>query len=66
MPARVPPIDPAQYTPDQQRVAALISGARGNVRGPFTIWLRNPKLAEQANALGIALRDSKTIERRLF
>jgi 4-carboxymuconolactone decarboxylase len=51
---------------EQQRVAAIISGARGNVRGPFTVWLRNPKLAEQANALGIILRDSKHIDRRLF
>jgi len=49
MPARVPPIDPARYTPDQQRAAAQIAGARGNVRGPFTIWLRNPKLAEHVN-----------------
>ncbi len=66
MPARVGPIDPATMSPEQQRVAAAISGARGNVRGPFTVWLRNPKLAELANTLGIALRDSKTIERRLF
>ncbi len=66
MPARLPPIDPATYTPDQQRVAAEISGARKSVRGPFTIWLRNPKLAEYANAFGLALRDSKTVERRVF
>ncbi len=66
MPARVPPIDPAQYTPDQQRVAAGISGARGNVRGPFTVWLRSPMIAEQANALGITLRESKVLGRRLF
>jgi 4-carboxymuconolactone decarboxylase len=66
VPARVPPIDPATYTPEQQRVAATISGARGNVRGPFTVWLRNPTLAEHANTFGIALRDSKVLERRLF
>jgi 4-carboxymuconolactone decarboxylase len=66
MPARVGPIDPATFTPEQQRVAAEISGARGNVRGPFTVWLRNPKLAEHANAFGIALRDSKHLDRRLF
>ncbi len=66
MPARVPPIDPTQYTPDQQRVATQLTGARGSVRGPFAIWLRNPKLAEHANQFSIALRDSKVIERRLF
>jgi 4-carboxymuconolactone decarboxylase len=64
--SRVPPLDPAALTPEQQRVAAEISGARKNVRGPFTIWLRNPALAEHANAFGVALRDSKVLDRRLF
>src|SRR5205823_4775534 len=62
----LPPLDPATLTPDQQRVAADIAGARSNVRGPFTIWLRNPQLAEHANQFGIALRDSKTMSRRIF
>jgi 4-carboxymuconolactone decarboxylase len=64
--SRVPPLDPAALTDDQQRVAGLIAGARKNVRGPFTIWLRNPTLAEHANAFGVALRDSKVLDRRLF
>jgi 4-carboxymuconolactone decarboxylase len=64
--SRVPPLDPAALTAEQQRVAAEISGARKNVRGPFTIWLRNPTLAEHANAFGVALRDSKILDRRLF
>ena len=66
MPARLPPLDPAALTADQQRVAAEIAGARKGLRGPFPAWLRNPKLAEHANAFGIALRDSKHIDRRLF
>src|SRR5437773_9801706 len=64
--SRLPPLDPAALTPDQQRVAAAIAGGRGNVRGPFTIWLRNPRLAEHANQFGIALRDSKVLPRRIF
>ena len=64
--SRVPPLDPAKLTAEQQRVAAAISGARKTVRGPFTIWLRNPTLAEHANAFGVALRDSKILDRRLF
>jgi len=64
--SRVPPLDPAALTSEQQRVAAQISGARKNVRGPFTIWLRNPVLAEHANAFGDTLRDSKVLDRRLF
>ena len=64
--SRVPPLDPATLTAEQQRAAAAISGARKNVRGPFTIWLRNPTLAEHANAFGVALRDSEVLDRRLF
>ena len=59
--SRVAPLDPATLTPEQQRVAADIAGARKSVRGPFTIWLRNPALAEHANAFGVALRDSKVL-----
>ena len=44
--SRVPPLDPATLTAEQQRVAAAIAGARKNVRGPFTIWLRNPAARE--------------------
>ncbi len=64
--SRLPPLDPASLTPEQQRVATDIAGARGNVRGPFTIWLRNPALAEHANRFGTVLRDSKVLDRRLF
>jgi 4-carboxymuconolactone decarboxylase len=64
--SRLPPLDPATLTAEQQRVAAEIAGARGNVRGPFTIWLRNPRLAEHANRVGTVLRDSKVLDRRLF
>jgi 4-carboxymuconolactone decarboxylase len=64
--SRLPPLDPATLTAGQRRVAAEIAGARKNVRGPFTIWLRNPKLAEHANQFGVALRDSKVLDRRLF
>jgi len=64
--SRVPPLDPSTLTAEQQRVASDIAGARKNVRGPFTIWLRNPALAEHANRFGIALRDSKVLDRRLF
>ena len=52
--------------PRSQRTRCAISGARKNVRGPFTIWLRNPALAEHANAFGVALRDSSKLDRRLF
>ena len=63
--SRLPPLDPATLTPDQQRVAAEIAGARSNVRAPFPMWLHNPKLANHANQFGVALRES-SIGRRIF
>ena len=64
--ARIEPLDPAQLTPEQQRIYADIGGARKTVRGPFQIWLRNPPLADHANQFGLALRDHSAIDRRLF
>src|SRR5205807_5759452 len=64
--SRMPPLDAAAMTPDQQRVAAEIAGARKTVRGPFPMWLRNPMLAEHANRFGVALRDHSVIGRRIF
>jgi 4-carboxymuconolactone decarboxylase len=64
--SRVPPLDVEALTPEQRRVYDQIAGRRKTVRGPFPIWLRNPKLAEHANQFGIALRDHSTIGRRVF
>jgi 4-carboxymuconolactone decarboxylase len=64
--SRVPPLDVEALSADQKRVYDQIAGNRKTVRGPFPIWLRNPKLAEHANQFGIALRDHSTIGRRIF
>jgi 4-carboxymuconolactone decarboxylase len=64
--SRVPPLDIETLTPEQKRVYDKIAGRRKSVRGPFPIWLRNPKLAEHANQFGIVLRDHSTIGRRVF
>jgi 4-carboxymuconolactone decarboxylase len=63
--SRVPPLDPETLTTEQKRVAAQIAGKRGNVRGPFPIWLRTPALAEHANQFGAILRES-SIGRHIF
>lgn len=64
---RVPDVDPATFTADQKRIHDEIAAKRhGTVRGPFAIWLRNPKLADRANAFGNALRSEGTLEKRLF
>lgn len=64
--SRVPPLDVAALSAEQKRVYDQIAGKRQTVRGPFPIWLRNPKLAEHANNFGVALRDHSTIGRRIF
>ena len=64
--SRMPPLDVETLTPEQKRVYDQIAGKRKTVRGPFPMWLRNPKLAEHANQFGVALRDHSTIGRRIF
>jgi 4-carboxymuconolactone decarboxylase len=64
--SRVPPLKIETLTPEQKRVYETIAGNRKTVRGPFPIWLQNPKLAEHANQFGIVLRDHSNIGRRIF
>ena len=59
---RLPPIPPAEYTPDQARVAAAIAGGpRGGLRGPFPAMLRSPVVAERFQLLGEYLRFNSSI-----
>jgi 4-carboxymuconolactone decarboxylase len=64
--SRMPPLAMEALSPEQKRVYDQIAGKRLTVRGPFPMWLRNPKLAEHANQFGVALRDHSTIGRRIF
>ena len=64
--SRMPPLATEAMSPEQKRVYDQIAGKRKTVRGPFPMWLRNPKLAEHANEFGIALRDHSIIGRRIF
>jgi 4-carboxymuconolactone decarboxylase len=64
--SRMPPLDGDKLSSEQKRVYDEVAGKRKTVRGPFPMWLRNPKLAEHANQFGIALRDHSTIGRRIF
>jgi 4-carboxymuconolactone decarboxylase len=64
--SRVPSLEVEALSAEQKRVYDQIAGKRQTVRGPFPIWLRNPKLAEHANNFGVALRDHSTIGRHIF
>jgi len=64
--SRMPPLAVEALTPEQKRAYDQIAGKRKTVRGPFPMWLRNPKLAEHAGQFGVALRDHSVIGRRIF
>ena len=50
---RLPDLDPNTFTEKQAEVyKAIENGPRGRVAGPLRIWMRNPELAENAQALG--------------
>ncbi len=54
--SRMPEIDYAKLSAEQKKVHdAVVAGPRGKIVGPIKVWLKNPGLAEHAQALG-ALR----------
>jgi 4-carboxymuconolactone decarboxylase len=64
--SRVPDLDPQEMTAEQQRVYAEVKGPRGNVGGPFALWVRLPLIADAANRFGNAVRLDGKLDRRLF
>ena len=63
---RLPDLDPAALTPEQQQVFdAITNGPRGSVRGPFAALLHHPGIAEHVQAMGIHLRFNGVLPGRL-
>ncbi|WP_370302223.1 carboxymuconolactone decarboxylase family protein [Pseudooceanicola sp.] len=55
--SRLPPLDPKNMSGDQAEVYnSIASGARGAVRGPFTVLLHSPELARRTEQMGVYLR----------
>jgi 4-carboxymuconolactone decarboxylase len=63
---RLAPLTPDELSPEQKRVHAEILGPRGNVGGPFAVWLRVPRIADAANRFGNAIRVQGTLDKRLM
>lgn len=59
---RLAPLDPASFTPDQQRIAEAITAGRGGLNGPFLPWMRSPELCDRAQRLGEFLRFQSSLE----
>jgi 4-carboxymuconolactone decarboxylase len=54
-----------ELSPRQRELAARIAGRRGQVRGPFRVWLRSPELCDKVEALGAFVRFESSLDVRL-
>ena len=62
---RLPELDQAKLSSDQQKIYDKIKRVRGQVRGPFAVWLRNVELAEHTLALQDLFASRVQLDRRL-
>jgi 4-carboxymuconolactone decarboxylase len=63
---RFPPLPKEQWSPAQQRVAAdIVSGPRGQLRGPFVPLIYSPELASCVQKVGEYLRFSNRLPEAL-
>ena len=64
--ARLPVVNPKKYTAEQTKAAkAIVSGPRGEVRGPFLMLMHNPKALEAVQQMGAFLRFGGKLDGRL-
>ena len=63
---RLPEIDETKLPPDQRRIYDELKRARGHVRGPFAVWLRNVELCENTLKLQEMFASRVKLERRLL
>ena len=64
--SRLPPVDPAVLPPPKRAAYEEILRVRGQVRGPFAIWLTSPELCERALALQDWFPKRGKLDRRLL
>jgi 4-carboxymuconolactone decarboxylase len=63
---RLPDIDETSLSSDQRAIYDQIMRARGHMRGPFAVWLRNAELCENTLKLQEMFASRVTLERRLL
>ena len=63
---RLPDIDESKLSPEQRRIYEQIMRARGHMRGPFAVWLRNAELCENTLKLQEMFASRVKLERRLL
>ena len=64
--SRLPPVDPSTLPPGKRAVYDEILRIRGQVRGPFAIWLTSPGLCERALSLQDWFPKHAKLDRRLL
>ena len=64
--SRLPTIDPATLGAEQRAAYDEILRVRGQVRGPFAIWLTSPELCERALSLQDWFPKKGKLDRRLL
>jgi 4-carboxymuconolactone decarboxylase len=63
--ARLPELDYERLTAEQREIYDRIKSVRGQVRGPFAVWLRNAELARHTLELQDLFASRAKLERRL-
>jgi 4-carboxymuconolactone decarboxylase len=63
---RLPEIDEAKLTAEQRQIYEQIMRARGHMRGPFAVWLRNGELCANTLKLQEMFASRVKLERRLL
>jgi len=62
---RLPAIPLENLSPRQKELHARIAGKRGQVRGPFLVWLHSPELCDRVEALGAYVRFDCSLAEKL-
>ena len=62
---RLKPLQPTDLNDEQLRIHDDIVASRGNIDGPFLIWLHSPDLADRAQKLGEYVRYRSSLAARL-
>ena len=62
---RLPILEYSELNERQRELHARIAGKRGQVRGPFNIWLHSPELCDKVEALGAYVRFETALPERI-
>ncbi len=63
--SRIPELNKDELTDEQLEIYNAILGSRGNIAGPFRIWMYSPEFADRAQRLGEFVRYKTLFELRL-